>query len=57
MNFLKRLMTISLITRTNVMPIPIPIPLKILVVTPSEEQSPMFRTRSGFSFIKPFVKI
>ena len=57
MSFLKRLMMISLIKRTNVMLSPIPIPLKTLVVTASDEQSPIERTKSGFSFTMPFVKI
>ena len=55
--FLKIEITISLIRRTNVMLMPIPSPLKMLVVTPSEEQRPMFKTRSGFSLRNPFVKI
>ena len=54
---LKILMMISLISKTKVIDKPIPSPLNILVVTASEEQSPIERTKRGFSFNIPFVKI
>ena len=56
-SFLKMLITISLIKRTKVILIPIPKPLKTLVVTPKDEQSPMLRTKRGFSIRRPFVNV
>ena len=56
-NFLKRLIMISLITRTKVIAQPIPKPFAKEVVTANEEHNPIIITRSGFSLIKPFVKM
>ena len=48
---------ISLITRTKVIAKPIAKPFAKEVVTANEEHNPIIITRSGFSLIKPFVKM
>jgi hypothetical protein len=57
MSLRKALITISDIRSTKVIDKPMPIPLATEVVTASDEHKPIISIKSGFSRIKPLVKI